>query len=181
MPESLESEALENTVLERVLEFDGKATASLEAACTAVGRDFNGFAQLFDLAASKDSRLQIAATWAIRKLLELGAEMTAKYCTTFIETAAQQTAWEAQLHIVQSVQFIRNESLDTQKLAAIISPWHKAKRPFLRAWTLDALCHLAQQNPSLKDSAAALLANAEEDPAASVRARARNLKKAKLP
>lgn len=184
MPESLESAALENTVLERVLEFDGKTTASLEAACRAAGRDFNGFAQLFDLAASKDTRLQIAATWAIRKLLELGAEMTAAQCGTFVETAASigtastQTAWEARLHIVQSVQFIGNQELDARKLAEIVTPWHAAERPFLRAWSLDALCRLAQRDPSQKDSAAALLAKADDDPAASVRARARKLRKA---
>lgn len=172
------SKALENAVPERVLEFDGKTTGSLEAACKAAGPDFTGFARLLELAASEDSRLQIAATWAIRKLLELGAEITAEQSATFIETAAVQIAWEARLHIVQSVQFIRNEDFDTRKLAEIITPWHLAKRPFLRAWTLDALCRLAQRDPSLKDSAAALLAKADDDPAASVRARVRNLRKA---
>ncbi len=174
------SNALEDAVLERVLEFDGKTTGSLEAACKAVGKDFTAFERLFELADSQDTRLQIAATWALRKLLELGAEMTAEQSAAFIETAAAQSAWEAQLHIVQSVQFIRNEDLNTRRLAETITPWHAAKRPFLRAWTLDALCHLAQRDTSLKGSAAAMLAKADDDPAASVRARARNLKKANL-
>ena len=177
MPESLESAALESAVLERVLEFDGKTTGSLEAACKAVGSDFTGFAKLFDLGASEDTRLQLAATWAIRKLLELGAVMTAAQSAAFIETAAVQTAWEARLHIVQSVQFIRNEDFDAWRLAEIITPWHLAKRPFLRAWTLDALCHLAQRCPELKGMTSELIKEAERDPAASVRARVRNLQK----
>ncbi|TQV75670.1 hypothetical protein [Denitrobaculum tricleocarpae] len=172
--------ALENAVVERVLEFDGKTTGSLEAACKAVGPDFTGFARLFELAASEDTRLQIAATWALRKLLKLGAEMTAAHCEAFIETATAQTAWEAQLHIAQSVQFIGSEDLNARRLADIITPWHKAKRPFLRAWTLDALCRLAHRDTGLKETAATLLTKAGEDPTASVRARARNLKKANL-
>lgn len=172
------SDALDSAVFERVLEFDGKTTGSLEAACKAVGKGFTEFERLFELADSQDTRLQIAATWALRKLLELGAEMTADHCATFIETAAAQSAWEAQLHIVQSLQFIRNEDLNTRRLAETITPWHAAKRPFLRAWTIDAICHLAARDPSLKEAASALLAKGEQDPAASVRARVRNLRKA---
>lgn len=171
------SDALDSAIFDRILEFDGKTTGSLELACKAAGKDFNGFARLFELAASEDTRLQIAATWVLRKLLEMGAEMTAAQCKTFIETAAAQTAWEAQLHVAQSVQFIRNQDLNARQLAEIIMPWRAAKRPFLRAWTLDALCHLAQRDAELKGMASELVTKAKGDPAASVRARARNLRK----
>ncbi len=171
------SDALDSAVFERVLEFDGKTTGSLEVACKAAGKDFTEFERLLKFAGSEDTRLQIAATWALRKLLELGAEMTVEHCNSFVKIAAAQTAWEAQLHIVQSVQFIRNQDLNARQLAEIIMPWHAAERPFLRAWTLDAVCHLAQLDAGLKPDARTLLAQSEADPAASVRARARNLRK----
>lgn len=173
-------DTLSEAVIERVLEFDGKTTGSLEAACKAAGQDFNRFERLFALAASQDTRLQIAATWTLRKLLELGAEMTAAHCAAFVEIAAAQTAWEAQLHIAQSVQFIRNEDLNAQQLTEIIMPWQESKRPFLRAWTIDALCHLAQQDAALTPLAKSLMAKGETDPGASVRARVRNLRKSMI-
>lgn len=170
-------QASDDAVRERVLEFDGKTTGSLEAACRSAGQDFAGFDRLLELAASGDTRLQIGATWAVRKLLELGALLSSGALERFTDTAAAQTAWEAQLHIAQSLQFLDKAALDRGRLAKTLRPWCDAKRPFLRAWAIDAICRLAQQDPSLKETAMELLATGEHDPAASVRARVRNLRK----
>ncbi|WP_282605195.1 hypothetical protein [Pelagibius sp. Alg239-R121] len=170
-------DALSEVVIERVLEFDVKTTGSLEAACRSAGKNFTEFDRLLVLADSEDTRLQTAATWVVRKLLELGAELTSAQLERFVESAAAQTAWEARLHIAQSIQFIGDEDLEVQKLAKIIQPWCNAKRPFLRAWALDAICRLAQRDPGLKPTASERLARGAEDPAASVRARVRNLRK----
>ncbi len=169
--------ASDDAILERVLEFDGKTTGSLESACRSAGKDFTGFDQLLELAASADTRMQIGATWAIRKLLELGADMSAEELERFTETAAAQTAWEAQLHIAQSIQFLESANLNTGALAKTLHPWCDAKRPFLRAWAIDAICQLAQRDPSLNETAMELLTKGEQDAAASVRARVRNLRK----
>ena len=48
-----------------------------------------------------------------------------------------------------------------------------APRPFLRAWALNALCHLQGSGAET----AALLIRMEADAAASVRARVRNLRR----
>ncbi len=169
--------ASDDAVLERVLEFDGKTTGSLEAACRSAGKDFASFDRLLDLAEGADTRLQIAATWAIRKLLELGAAMSGEQLKRFPGTAAAQTAWEAQLHIAQSLQFLDDADPGAQGFAKTILPWCAAKRPFLRAWAIDAYCRLAQHDAELRETALELLAQGEQDPAASVRARMRNLRK----
>lgn len=171
------TQASDDAVLERILEFDGKTTGSLESACQSAGKSFADFDRLLELAASDDTRLQIAATWAICKLLELGAAMSAGELERFTETAAAQSAWEAQLHISQSIQFLESANLNTGVLAKTLHPWCAAKRPFLRAWAIDAICGLAQHDPELKETARELLTKGESDPAASVRARVRNLRK----
>ena len=53
----------------------------------------------------------------------------------------------------------------------------KNDRPFLRAWSMDALQKLAQQDAELAQRADTALAAAEHDPAASVRVRARRWRK----
>lgn len=180
MADGPDSKSLEDAILERILEFDGKTTGSLEIACQSAGQDFSGFGRLLELAGGKDIRLQIAATWTIRKLLELGAVLTAKDLKRFSKTAAAQRAWESQLHMAQCIQFLGDGDLDTGTLAQTLQPWCDAERPFLRAWALDGLCRLALRDPDLKPRALELLAKGAEDPAASVRARVRNLRETRI-
>ena len=70
MPANSDSRARDETVLERVLEFDGKTTGCMETACRSAGKGFSEFDRLLELAVSEDTRLQIAATSRMLRSIE---------------------------------------------------------------------------------------------------------------
>ncbi len=81
----------------------------------------------------------------------------------------------ARLHLVQALPSI---PLPRE----LVPPWAEfcregagADAPFLRAWSVNALVHLASIDPTLESEARAALEAALADPKASVRARARRI------
>ena len=58
-----------------------------------------------------------------------------------------------------------------------LHPLLQHKRPFLRAWSMNAYPYLAVQHEAFSTQADVVMADAEKDKAASVRARARNVRR----
>lgn len=90
-------------------------------------------------------------------------------------TLEQVEAWDAQLHLCQSARRLRIAPETTASWRVWLLPLLTHKRPFLRAWALDAFCHLAEIDEALAEDAERWRARMADDPAASVRARARKL------
>lgn len=116
------------------------------------------------------------ASWLIKSALEKGAQFSPDQVAALLTKAPLLTRWAAQLHLLQCVQHLTIPATHAPRLAALVRPSLMHERPFVRAWALDALSHLARQHPSFSEDFAAALCDAYDDPAASVRARARNLR-----
>ncbi|KWV91951.1 chorismate lyase [Erythrobacter sp. YT30] len=128
------------------------------------------------LAADAEDNISSAATWLLKSWLEKGGAITTKQTAELCAELPGVTSWQAQLHLCQSIRF-----LDVTKDAAAavhrwLVPLLAHDRPFVRAWSLDALASLARQHSHLHAAFAKALEHAEQDEAASVRARARNIK-----
>ena len=87
-------------------------------------------------------------------------------CADRSETVAAGASW-----------LLRSALQSGDALARWLEPLLRHERPFLRAWSLDALAHLAAAHPGHGAAYAAALVRALEDDAASVTARARRLAK----
>jgi len=85
------------------------------------------------------------------------------------------TDWAAVLHLCQSVQYLTVSEENALALAQWLALMLAHQRPFVRAWALDAMGRLAAQDRRFEEQFAEALGAAQQDPAASVRARARNL------
>lgn len=85
------------------------------------------------------------------------------------------TSWGAQLHICQSARLFPIDADQALVLAEWLRPLLAAKKPFVRAWSLDAFMHVCALLPSHAGEGRMALEAGLNDPAASVRARARNL------
>ncbi|AWW75695.1 hypothetical protein CD351_14765 [Erythrobacter sp. KY5] len=159
----------------RLAEYDGQSVTLLgetEAACC---RDLDYFDALIELAGSRDGHVPAGATWLIKSALEAGHEASSSQAEALIACLPAITGWAAKLHLCQSIGFLDITPRHTAALANWLEPLLQHERPFVRAWSLDALGHLARADESFADRFEAALAAAAKDDRASVRARARNL------
>lgn len=178
------SEALFGALFDALAAYDGRNTADLRSIQSRLGNEAGYLTALIDLAASPQGAVADGATWLLLDGLKKGATPSPDDVTRLLGKLAELTdlaSWGAQLHICQSVRLLPLEAAKAAKaaqvepLAAFLGPLLTAPKPFLRAWSLDALVHLATIDPTLKPQAREALAAAQQDKAASVKARARNL------
>ena len=83
--------------------------------------------------------------------------------------------WQARLHILQSIRFLRISGRATEGLRAELLRLAKEGNNFVRAWAYDGLHRLGSQHPEFAEEAEVLLQDALEFEAPSVKARIRNL------
>lgn len=157
--------------------FDGKAVSMLSEIRAQFGGRKTFVAELAALAGDDDAAVSDGATWLIKNLLEEGVRLTKAQTATLLDRLDDITTWQAQLHVCQSVRHLDVPARQSDAFADWLTPLLRSDRPFLRAWSMDALQRLAAGNAELKARAAAALDAAEQDPKASVRARARRWRK----
>jgi len=163
------------TLRARLSEYDGKATTFLGEAEAQYG-DVEGYLDaLIELLGDKDGHLANGASWLIKSALEQEKLLTAEQVRALTAQLVSIEDWAAQLHICQSVRHVRVPEESAAKLAQWLDKLLDNKRPFLRAWSLDALSALAIQHSEYAGLFNSALQVAHGDDAASVRARARQL------
>ena len=104
-----------------------------------------------------------------------GGDLTPRLVDGLIAQTNVLTSWAAQLHICQSLRLIPLDADQALVLAEWLRPLLGSEKPFVRAWSLDAFLHVCTLLPSHAGEGRMALEAALNDPAASVRARARNL------
>ncbi len=159
----------------RLADFDGKAISILGETEAEFVNTQGYLAILLELAIDAESNIASGATWLIKSALEKGAKLPARLIENLIDNLDRISAWDAQLHICQSVQYFDIAESEAENLIAWAKPLLDHDRPFLRAWSMDAHCRIGVNYPHLV-SASDIVDRGLADEAASVRARARNLR-----
>jgi len=155
--------------------FDGKAITLLGQIEAEFGNDPEYLAALIDLLPSDQAHLENGATWLIKDRLERGDKLSQTRTDQLAAMAPTLTDWQAQLHLAQLARHLHPSPAPARVLALEMIELLDHERPFLRAWSLDALVHLAAIYPDFEARAETAKSAALEDEAASVRARARSL------
>ncbi|MEJ6404244.1 HEAT repeat domain-containing protein [Yoonia sp. 2307UL14-13] len=138
--------------------WDGKTTAELKDVAASLTVDDHPTLLSACDAGGKTGR---AATWVLKSAYESGASIA------FPEDVLRGNPhWEVALHLLQSVKYA-----GARVAPESVRPFLDHKKPMVRAWALDA--YVLLDGPD----AAKYLRQASNDLAASVRARARNLRK----
>ncbi|WP_377192932.1 hypothetical protein [Ruegeria meonggei] len=126
---------------------------------------------LADLVPDEEAVVSEGATWIIKAMVEKGHDFLPQDVERLVVGLDEVTAWQAQLHICQSLVHMSVP----QKVEPILKQWLNslldAPRPFVRAWAVDAMCRLCDKHSDRWT----LLELMSEDKAASVRSRVRNL------
>lgn len=161
-----------------IADFDGRHVAALEPVATRLQPSDSSLRDLVAKCLSGSAPEQVAASWILRRVLERGARLPPGTLDRLIAGMGRIAGWESQLHLAQSFQWLEPNEAQALNAARTLIDWFGSDKPFLRAWSCDALWRLGLRHGSLTAEARRVAALAEADPAASVRARARNLPQA---
>jgi len=164
-----------------IASFDGKRTNVLEALAERLSPDARLVDTLCALAGDGDANIQSAATWLLKRFQEDGVSFSPDQVSALLELLTRFTSWDAKLHLLQMLpRFNIPEDGSGQLLQVLKGDGYlAAPNNFVRAWSYNGLAELAEGDPTLREEVAALLAAAERDEVASVRARIRNVVKEK--
>ncbi|WDI30661.1 hypothetical protein PUV54_11915 [Hyphococcus flavus] len=157
--------------------FDGKAVTLLSETAAVHSARRGYINALMLLARHQNENVSSGATWLVKDHLDNGGRLTKAQTEKFAVVCSLANGWQAALHLCQSIAMLSFTLDDAEKTAAFVKPLLTHKRPFLRAWSLDALCALADQHNKFNAQAEKALNAASQDPSASVKARARNIAK----
>lgn len=160
-----------------LLEFDGKALSYLSETSLRFRDDPDYLKQLIALAGDRTAHIDSGATWLLKDHLDQGGVLDIALVEPFLRQLLAEPSWSAALHILQSVQHLDLRRVDASGLFAVMAGYAEHERPFLRAWAVDAMWRMAAASPDLHAGARQAIEKAAQDPAASVRARARQLQK----
>lgn len=160
------------TALER---YDGKSVQYLGQLQAEFESDPDYVGGLITALTQSRENVANGASWLLLDHLNRGKKLSAEQSEQVAKSVPSLMNWPEQLHCAQ---MIRHLELD-KSLAKIVmremETLQSHNRPFLRAWSLDAIWHIAQSHDEFKDRAFAAIERAKEDNAASVRARVKNL------
>lgn len=162
-----------------VAAFDGTHVEPLREAADATEATPAVIDRLIDVGFGGEQNPQIAATWLLKHCLDRGFVLTDAQNGAIADGLGRLTDWQAQLHLAQSFRRLRCTDEQAARVVEVLKAWFRSDRKFLRAWACDALWQLGKRHEGVRDTAFETLLAAEADPAASVRARARNLLKMK--
>ena len=155
--------------------WDGKSAAVLQSMYERHSADADFLPTI--LAHLGDVNLQRAATWLLKRHLELGNSLSATECRSVLGSLAAQEDWESKLHLLQCLPWLSVAEEDREGLEAFLDACVRSDRKFVRAWAYNGFNELALRFPQCREAVDQMLARASESEAASVRARIRNLRK----
>ena len=155
--------------------WDGKSTAALQSIYLRHRADDDFVATTLVLVA--DANLQRAATWMLKRHLELGNPLSARECRSILGSLSVQQDWESKLHLLQCLPYLSIPDEDRVGLEQFLDACVRSDKKFVRAWAYSGYNELALRFPQYREAVDGMLSRAGGSEAASVRARIRNLRK----
>lgn len=164
----------------RLEDYDGTHTRALESLASELQRTAAGvpeavWEEVIQLSLDEEARIAAGATWLLRRWAEAGHRPTESAIRTLSQGLRGVTGIWARLHLVQAVPSLPLSGSLIPTWADFCGEGAGSEAPFLRAWSVNALVHLARLDPDIQAEANAALEAALTDPKASVRARARRI------
>ena len=163
------------TLSEEIASWDGKSAAALQSTYRRHCAEDDFVATI--LAHLSDVELQRAATWLLKKHLEVGNSLTAAGCRAVFGTLSVQEHWESKLHFLQCLPYLSIPEDDSAGLEQFLDACLESERKFVRAWAYNGFNELSLRFPRYREKVDGMLARAGESESASVRARIRNIRK----
>ena len=155
--------------------WDGKSAAVLQSIYERHSTDEDFVATI--LAHLRDANLQRAATWLLKRHLELGHSLPAGDCRSILGSLPVQQDWESKLHLLQCLPHLNVVEEDRIGVEEFLKGCVRSDEKLVRAWAYNGYNELALRFPQYREAVDQMLARASESEAASVRARIRNVRR----
>lgn len=160
----------------RLADYDGRSVDVLERIRDTGRPSTSDIDDAIALGCGPDRTVAAGATWLLRAWTESGhVPWSPRQWRALIGGLEHVTDPWASLHLAQTVGSMEVPARHAEALADFFERRLDSERPFLRAWAMDALVRIARKDPSVREAAGRAFRAGFEDPAASVRARARRL------
>lgn len=166
-------------LIDKLNQFDGKNLDSLAEIATANEPTESAVNDLLDIVKVGASRQQIAATWVLKHWIESGLQLTERQVTTWLDSLPDLAHWESVLHTLQVLPEVLIPAASAVPLYHFLKCHLVDDNKFIRAWTYNGLDVLAQHYPEYRGETEQLLHLALRDEPASVRARVRQIFRAR--
>jgi HEAT repeat protein len=160
---------------EELRKFDGKHIEPLEAIGAQLLQSEGSVDEVLALANSDEARMQTAATWILKWLQERHATLSKSQTQEVLRLLRGMSNWEAKLHLLQMLGGLQIPSRSGNSLHRFLKEHACDENKFVRAWSYNGLFVLGQQHARFRTEVGELLSQAQQDPAASVRARVRRI------
>lgn len=151
------------------------ANSHAELAAAFEGLDASFVPELLELTEDENPKLQAIASWLLRRGIEGGLEFGRRDWQTWMSHLPALTQWAARLHFCQAYHSAAIPLSDSARAA--LEVWCGGENAFVRAWAMSALVRDASLRGGEESRIESIVAQALADPAASVRARARQVVK----
>jgi hypothetical protein len=132
--------------------------------------------QLVLLVADDDPRIQVRATWLLKRLAEEKIAFSDNQLVAIFDSVSTLAYWEARLHVCQLLGHVKIPKGCERKVAGFLERSVTENNKFLRAWAYSGFCELARQRPEYREYALEHLDRADTDKSAAVKARVRNIR-----
>lgn len=156
-----------------LFDFDGKSTGPLETFAAAYSADADLVAELCEFAGGEDGNRRDAATWLLKRFGVTGAQLSPSQGATLLGLLMQETGWLCRIHVLQMMDTLTVPSSLAEPLLDALERQAAGANTFIRAWSVHGAAVLGEQHPAYRDRVLDLVVMAEQDQAASVRARIR--------
>lgn len=164
-------------LIELLRKLDGKRIAELAQLSDSMPRNHESVAQLMAVAEHDDVTVQVGSTWILKRWVEEGGAHVEKSAAKLIQLLEHATYWEVRLHLLQMLVLLRIPARSLPGLQRLLPSLLVDDNKFVRAWALSLLAEIADQSKALRPQVDSTIQKAENDNAASVRARIRQIQK----
>jgi len=164
-------------LIDELGKFDGKRTAPLDKVAQQILHRKGIVNELIAFAQSNDIKIQSAATWLLKNLNEQSHLFSEVQTVNLIGLLSNLNNWDAKLHVLQILPSLTIPSQQFDPLQRNLKENTRSENKLLRAWSFNGLAVLADQHSSLRTEVNGILSSAQNDEAASVRARIRQISK----
>lgn len=164
-------------LIESLRKFDGRRTSELERLSSSMSRNDDSVVQLLAAAEHDETTVQVGSTWILKRWLEEGVPEVEDMAANLVRLLKSATYWEVRLHLLQMLASIRVPARSLPELKRLLPILLTDDNKFVRAWALSVLAEIADQSDAMRKDVISTIQDAENDEAASVRARVRQLQK----
>lgn len=121
----------------------------------------------------EQERLQLGASWLLKKHVENGAILDSKESIKFYALLNKLEYWETKLHVLQCIHSTKIQGAQKNKVEEFLRKCLSDTNKFIRAWGYNGFYELSKQHKQYQKETKELFEMALRDEAASVKARVR--------